>query len=194
MTNRDDFLNITGVILAGGRGRRVDGNDKGLVEFQGRPLIEHVIDAILPQVSVLIINANRNLPDYGRYGYPLVSDVLPDYQGPLAGMLTGLQNASSACVLFVPCDTPALPANLVRRLAETMACLDVDICIPNDGVRNHAAIALMKRSLQGSLQDYLESGGRKAEDWVLAQKYSAVDFSVCPGSFRNLNRPGDFEV
>jgi molybdopterin-guanine dinucleotide biosynthesis protein A len=187
-------MNITGVILAGGRGRRVAGKDKGLVEFQGRPLIEHVIEAILPQVNGLIINANRNLPDYGRYGYPLVSDVLPDYQGPLAGMLTGLQNASTGCVMFVPCDTPALPANLVQRMSGAMASLNVDVCIPNDGERNHAAIALMKRSLQGSLQDYLESGGRKAEDWVLAQKYSAVDFSDCPGSFRNLNRPGDFEI
>ena len=152
------------------------------------------IDAILPQVNGLIINANRNLPEYGRYGYPLVSDVLPDYQGPLAGMLTGLQNASTDCVLFVPCDTPALPANLVQRMAETMASLNADICIPNDGERNHATIALMKCSLQDSLQDYLESGARKAQEWVLAQKYVAVDFSDCPGSFRNLNRTVDFEV
>ena len=170
------------------------GNDKGLAEFRGRPLIEHVIDAILPQVDGLIINANRNLAVYGRYGYPVVSDVLPDYQGPLAGMLTGLQNASTDFVLFVPCDTPALPANLVRRLTGTMGNLHVDVCIPNDGERNHAVIALMKRSLQGSLQDYLESGGRKVEDWVQAQQYSTVDFSDCPGSFRNLNRAGDLEV
>ena len=194
MAARDNSKNITGVILAGGRGRRVDGKDKGLVEFQGRPLIEYVIDAILHQVNGLIINANRNLADYGRYGYPVVSDVMPDYQGPLAGMLTGLQNASTDCVLIVPCDTPALPVNLVQCLAQAMTSLDVDICIPNDGERNHVAIVLMKRSLQGSLQDYLESGGRKVQDWVLSQKYSAVDFSDCPGSFRNLNRPGDFEV
>jgi molybdopterin-guanine dinucleotide biosynthesis protein A len=194
MTSQNDFLNITGVILAGGRGRRVDGKDKGLVEFRGRPLIEHVIDAIQPQVNGLIINANRNLKDYGLYGYPLVSDVLPDFQGPLAGMLTGLQNTSTDSVLFVPCDTPELPANLVQRMADTMASLNVDVCFPNDGERNHAAIVLMKRSLQGSLQGYLESGARKAQDWVLAQQYTAVDFSDCPGSFRNLNRPGDFEV
>jgi len=171
----------------------MDGHDKGLVEFRGRPLIEHVIDAILPQVKGLIINANRNLADYERYGYPVVSDVLPDYQGPLAGMLTGVQHVSTDFVLFVPCDTPALPANLVQRLTAAMAEINTDICIPNDGERNHAVIALVKRSQQGSLQDYLESGGRKVEDWVLAQPYSSVDFSDCPGCFRNLNRPGDLE-
>lgn len=191
MAVKKELPNITGVILAGGKGRRMSGRDKGMVEYQGRPLIEHVIEIILPQVNNLIINANRNIAEYERYGYLVICDVLADYQGPLAGMLTGLLNTSSDCVMFVPCDTPDLPEDLVRRMAEVMMNQQADVCIASDGVRNHAVIALLNRSLLGPLQDYLESGGRKVEDWVFAQHYAAVDFSDCPGGVRNLNRPGD---
>ena len=191
MTARHDTRGITGVILAGGRGRRMGGADKGLVEFRGRPLVEHVIDAIRSQVDAIMINANRNLPNYERYGYPLVPDGLPGHPGPLAGMLAGLQKASTDSVLFVPCDTPALPADLAQRLSVTMLENKADICIPGDGMRSHPVIALMKCTLQQSLQAYLIAGGRRVEDWVLAQNHAVADFSDSPASFHNLNHPDD---
>jgi molybdopterin-guanine dinucleotide biosynthesis protein A len=95
---------VTGVILAGGQGRRMGGSDKGLVEVEGWPLIDHVIAALAPQVQQLLINANRNIEAYERYGHPVVPDELPGFQGPLAGMLAGLRNATNTYVVFVPCD------------------------------------------------------------------------------------------
>lgn len=184
---------ITGVILAGGLGRRLGGSDKGLVEVEGWPLIDRVIAAFGPQVQQLLINANRNIQEYERYGYPVVPDELPGYQGPLAGMLTGLLNASNTHVVFVPCDALSLPPDLVARLWESMRSNDAEVCIAHDGTRMHPVFALLDRRLAGSLQGYLESGGRGVEDWVLQQKHAVVDFSDCPQGFVNLNTPEDLE-
>jgi molybdenum cofactor guanylyltransferase len=111
---------ITGVILAGGRGSRLGGVDKGLVPLHGRPLIEHVIDALRPQVGALLISANRNRDIYASYGYPVIADVMGDYDGPLAGMLSAMRAAGTAYILTTPCDAPSIPADLARRLAEAL--------------------------------------------------------------------------
>lgn len=184
-------LPITGVILAGGRGRRFSGKDKGLVEVGGRPLVEYAIEFLKAETSELIISANRNIPDYERYGLTVVSDTLPDYQGPLAGMLTGLQNATYDDVIFVPCDMPALPPDLVRRMYATLTDSNANVCIPHDGERTHPVIAIIKRSLDGALQEYLSAGNRKVEDWMTAQRFVVADFPDTPESFRNVNRPDD---
>ena len=184
---------VTGVILAGGRGRRMGGSDKGLVEVEGWPLIDRVIAALAPQVQQLLINANRNIQEYESYGYPVVPDELPGYQGPLAGMLTGLHNASNTHVVFVPCDALSLPPDLVARLRESLIGNDAEACIAHDGTRLHPVFALLDRRLAGSLEQYLVSGGHTVEAWVLQQKHAVVDFSDCPQGFVNLNTPADLE-
>ena len=108
--------NVTAVILAGGKGRRMDGQDKGLIELANRPLIEYVIDAIKPQVETIILNANRNQKQYSDYGYPVISDTLDDFQGPLAGFFSAMMKATTSHIITLPCDGPLLPSDLVERL------------------------------------------------------------------------------
>ncbi len=169
------------------------GSDKGLVEVEGWPLIDRVIAAFAPQVQQLLISANRNIPEYERYGYPVVPDVLPGYQGPLAGMLTGLRTAAYTHVAFVPCDVLSLPPDLVARLWETLRQNDAEACVAHDGTRMHPVFALLDRYLSTSLEQYLESGGRAVEEWVQQQKHAVADFSDCPQGFINLNTPADLE-
>jgi molybdopterin-guanine dinucleotide biosynthesis protein A len=182
---------VTGVILAGGRGRRMDGRDKGLARLSGRPLIEHMITALRPQTCDLVIIANRNLSSYRRYGYPVAADSLQGYLGPLAGMLTGLQQAATEWVLVVPCDVPDLPADLVRRMMAAIGSSSAEICIAHDGLRSHPVIALIHRGLEASLRDYVLAGNRRVEDWVMSRKVVIADFSDIGGAFRNLNREDD---
>jgi molybdopterin-guanine dinucleotide biosynthesis protein A len=182
---------VTGVILAGGRGRRMGGRDKGLASLSGRPLIEHMITALRPQTSGLIIIANRNLSSYRRYGYPVAADSLSGYLGPLAGMLTGLQQAATEWVLVVPCDVPGLPADLVRRMMAAIGSSSAEICIAHDGLRTHPVIALINRGLEASLRDHVLAGNRRVEDWVMSRKVVIADFTDIGGAFRNLNREDD---
>lgn len=182
---------VTGVILAGGRGRRFDGRDKGLLELSGRPLIEHVLRALAPQVDEILINANRNLPVYERYGYRVVADTVPEYQGPLAGMLAGLRQAQYGTVAIVPCDMPYLPDCLVSRLGQVQAEGDADVVIPHDGGRSHPVICLMRRVCADHIESWLAQGRYRVGEWVSAQRHAVADFSDMPDGFRNINRPGD---
>ena len=184
---------VTGVILAGGRGRRLGGRDKGLVTVQGRPLIEQAIAAFAPQVSEVIINANRNISLYERYGYPVVADVLPDCPGPLAGMLTGLRHARHDDVVVVPCDALSLPPDLVERLYQALVREQAAACTVYDGERLHPVHAWLNRRLAASLERYLRSGRRKVEDWMREQRLALADFSDSSQSFRNLNTVEDLE-
>jgi molybdopterin-guanine dinucleotide biosynthesis protein A len=182
---------VTGVILAGGRGQRMGGRDKGLATLSGRPLIEHMITALRPQTSDLVIIANRNLSSYRRYGYPVAADSLPGYLGPLAGMLTGLQQATTEWVLVVPCDVPGLPADLVQRMMAAIGSSTAEICIAHDGLRSHPVIALMNRGLEASLRDYVLAGNRRVEDWVMSRRVVIAYFTDIGDAFRNLNREDD---
>lgn len=170
------------------------GCDKGLVEVEGGPLIDRVIAALAPQVQQLLINANRNIQRYERYGYPVVPDELPGYQGPLAGMLTGLRSASSSHVVFVPCDAMSLPPDLVARLWAALRAADALVSVAHDGTRLHPVFALLDRRLADSLDRFLEAGGHGVEDWVRQQQYAVADFSDCPERFANLNTPEDLAV
>jgi molybdenum cofactor guanylyltransferase len=193
MADSTVHLPVTGVILAGGRGRRMGGNDKGLIEVQGRPLIEYAINALRPQVDELMISANRNISVYKKYGYPVVPDALPDFQGPLAGMLAGLTRASSEYVAFVPCDVLSLPDDLVSRLMGPLTENKAEVCMAHDGERCHPVIALLKSSLVDVLQADLEKSVRKAEDWMRSRKIVIADFSYASGSFFSINSPEDME-
>ncbi|MEJ2454451.1 MAG: molybdenum cofactor guanylyltransferase MobA [Candidatus Thiodiazotropha sp.] len=178
---------ITAVILAGGRGRRMGGVDKGLVEFNGRPLIEHVIEAIAPQVHDLMINANRNLVRYQTFGYPVIADSLNDYQGPLAGFLAAMEMARTPYIVTVPCDGPLLAADLVERLVQARERDSAEIAVAHDGQRMQPVYALIPVSLKQSLQHYLDGGDRKIDLWYAPHRVALADFSDLPATFVNIN-------
>lgn len=178
---------VTGAVLAGGRGLRMGGQDKGLVPHAGRPLVAHVLEALRPQVRELMIIANRNPDRYAGFGAPVHPDSLPGFQGPLAGILTALERAKTPLVLCVPCDTPALPADLARRLHAALESAGADAAVAHDGVRMHPVICLLRRSLARRLAHGLEAGERRVQDWLGQQRLALADFSDAPQRFENFN-------
>ena len=185
---------VTGVILAGGRGSRMSGQDKGLVEFSGKRLIEHVIAAFEPQVSTLLINANRNLSIYQAYGYPVIKDCHTDFQGPLAGIEAALSVSKTPYLATVPCDSPYLPHDLVKRLSEALLGSDSELAVAGDGRRLHPVFCLMKTSLLDSLRQQLASGERKIDRWFKKIKMTRCDFEQESGAFHNINTPQDLST
>jgi molybdenum cofactor guanylyltransferase len=178
---------ITAVILAGGRGRRMGGVDKGLVELNGRPLIEHVIDALASQVRSLMINANRNLVRYQQFGYPVIADSITDYQGPLAGFLAAMEAVETAYIVTVPCDGPLLTDKLVERLVAARERESAEIAVAHDGQRMQPVYALIPVALKPSLQRYLDGGDRKIDLWYARHRVALADFSDLPTTFVNIN-------
>lgn len=187
MTDQTSRPSITAVILAGGKARRMGGQDKGLVELAGRPLIEHVIARIEPQVSRILINANRNTEQYARYGYPVVSDSLSDFQGPLAGFLAAMQQVESDFIVTIPCDGPCLPDDLINRLYNAQQAAKAEIAVAHDGNRMQPVYALISTRLQQSLNDFLASGERKIDWWYARHNTVTADFSDAPETFLNIN-------
>lgn len=180
---------VTGAILAGGRGTRMGGRDKGLMPLDGEPLVCHVIRALRPQVTALLINANRNQPTYADFGYPVVRDDHEDYRGPLAGMAAALRHAPTEWVQCAPCDTPALPADLVVRLWKALEGSAARIALPHDGERLQPLFALLHRDLLPALDEAIRAGRLAVYRWVREHPHVEVDFSDCPRGFVNLNTP-----
>ncbi|MES9826535.1 MAG: molybdenum cofactor guanylyltransferase MobA [Candidatus Thiodiazotropha endolucinida] len=178
---------VTAVILAGGRGRRMGGEDKGLIELNGRPLVQHVISAIQPQVATILINANRNQERYAAFGYPVITDSLLDYQGPLAGFITAMQAIETEHMLTLPCDGPLVPPDLVERLYEARQSAGADIAVAHDGDRLQPVYALIPKRLADSLQRYLDRGDRKIDLWYEEHRVAHADFSDIPRTFINVN-------
>lgn len=184
--------NVTAIILAGGKGRRMDGKDKGLVELANRPLIEYVIDAIKPQVEKIILNANRNQEQYAHYGYPVISDALVNFQGPLAGFYSALKSAATSHIVTLPCDGPLLPDDLVERLIfalndKIIGNEKAEIAVAHDGDRMQPVYSLIPTTLTASLNTFLETGERKIDLWYKQHRIALADFSDCPETFRNIN-------
>ncbi|MES9949207.1 MAG: molybdenum cofactor guanylyltransferase MobA [Candidatus Thiodiazotropha sp.] len=178
---------VTAVILAGGRGRRMGGEDKGLIELNGRPLVQHVISAIQPQVAAILINANRNRERYAAFGYPVIADSLLDYQGPLAGFIAAMQALATEDMLTLPCDGPLVPPDLVERLYEARRSTGADIAVAHDGDRLQPVYALIPKRLTDSLQRYLDRGDRKIDLWYEEHRVTHADFSDIPRTFINVN-------
>jgi molybdopterin-guanine dinucleotide biosynthesis protein A len=186
---------ITGVILAGGRATRWDGQDKGLIEVAGRPMVAHVIERLQPQVSSLILSANRNLEAYEEYGVPVITDGNDEFFGPLAGIASALQAADTAWVAVAPCDAPLLPSNCVARLtASVRESSTSPLAVAHDGERLQSMVALIRRDLRGDLGAFLASGGRKVDQWYARHDMRIVDFSDRADAFLNINRPEDREL
>lgn len=180
---------ITTVILAGGAARRMDGEDKGLIELNGKAMIVHVIERIAPQSGNIIINCNRSQRHYARFGYPLLEDTLEGGLGPLAGVLSALEASNSDYVLSVPCDTPILPTDLIERMLRTINETKAEACTVSDGDRLHPVVLLVKRQVLPVLRDYLTGGGRKVHDWFYSVPHCSADFSDQPHAFVNINTP-----
>ncbi len=178
---------ITGVVLAGGRGRRMGGVDKGLVALWGQPMAAHALAALRPQVGRIVISANRHLNEYAALGCEVLSDANDDYLGPLAGVASALQNAKTRYVATVPCDSPLLAHDLVERLYYALEREAADISVAHDGERLHPVFALIQRHLLAGLRDYLDSGERKVESWFARHKYAVVNFRDRADSFINVN-------
>lgn len=178
-------LPITAIILAGGQSNRMNGVDKGLMLLAGKPLFQHVIDRIKPQVDFIMINCNQHADQYGSLNYPIFGDDLKGFLGPLAGIYSGLLRSNTDWNLFVSCDTPFLPVDLLARLAKFSATHQA--IFPFDGKDNHPTILLINKSVIAQLKKYLENGDRKLMLFLKKIHATAVNFSDTPTSFININ-------
>jgi molybdopterin-guanine dinucleotide biosynthesis protein A len=180
-------MSISAVILAGGLATRMKGADKGLILLHQKPLVQHVIERLKPQVNEIIINANREIATYQTFGYPVLQDEVEDFLGPLAGFSLGLQHAKHDYVLTVPCDSPLLPLDLAKRLMNALTEHEADIAVASSDNNTHPVFSLCKKSVLPSLTAYLQQGERRVSAWQKSQKYIEVDFSDCNDAFTNLN-------
>ncbi|MCK9619992.1 MAG: molybdenum cofactor guanylyltransferase [Methylobacter sp.] len=185
---------VTGVILAGGRARRMNNQDKGLVNFKGRPMVSYAIAALAPVVDCLLINANRNIDQYRQFGWPVISDRTDSFDGPLAGILTAMDHADADVLVVIPCDSPLIKTEHLQKLLLTRAENNADVAVAFDGVRLHPVFLAIKTSLQTSLQDYLANGHRKVAVWLDRQNLIQVDFSNEPEIFCNVNTMTELSV
>jgi molybdopterin-guanine dinucleotide biosynthesis protein A len=182
-----NIVDVTGLVLAGGMGRRMGGVDKGLVELDGRPMIAHVLARLAPQVGDVLVNANQNAERYGSFGYRVVPDVLGGFAGPLAGLHAGLTAAGSAFVVTVPCDSPFLPMDLVSRLGAALEHAGAQLAVARTFDQPHPVFALVRRDVLPSLAAFLEGGGRKIDAWYAALAVVEVSFDDEADAFRNIN-------
>jgi molybdopterin-guanine dinucleotide biosynthesis protein A len=178
---------VSGVVLAGGQGRRMGSVDKGLVPLHGRPMVRHVLDRFAPQVDDVLINANQNLDRYAALGFRVVPDSIEGFVGPLAGLHVGLTHAAQPLVATVPCDSPFLPADLVARLLAALQMMDAELAVARTFDQPHPVFALVRRSVLPHLTRFLEGGGRKIDAWYATLKTIEVAFDDEADAFRNIN-------
>jgi len=185
---------VTGVILAGGLARRMNNQDKGLISYKGRPMVSYAIAALAAVTDRLIINANRNIEQYQQFGLPVVADRTGSFDGPLAGVLTAMIHAEADVLLVMPCDSPLIKAEHLRKLLSVRAENDADVAVAFDGERLHPVFLAIKTTLKTSLKDYLDSGYRKIDSWLEQQKMVSADFSHEPEIFININTMTDLSA
>jgi len=176
---------VTGIVLAGGRGSRMGGVDKGLQPLRGKPMVAWVLERLAPQVDEIVVNANQNLDVYAGFGHRVVADSLGDFAGPLAGLHAGLQAAAHPLAVTVPCDSPFLPLDLVRRLQEELG--ENDLAVAKTGDQAHPVFALVRRAVLPHLERFLAGGGRKIDAWYATLAVVEVSFDDQPDAFRNIN-------
>jgi molybdenum cofactor guanylyltransferase len=183
---------VAAVILAGGQGRRMGGADKGLIDYQGRPLIEWALAALAPQVGELVISANRALDTYAAYGHRVLPDTLPGFPGPLAGVLAALQAVVSDWLLVAPCDTPHLPFDLAARLLDAARQQNVPLAVATDDTRIHHSCFIVRTDQRENLAAYLARGERAVRHWQAGLDSTTVKFEAA--GFANFNRPQDLHT
>ena len=178
---------VTGIVLAGGMGRRMGGVDKGLVPLAGRPLVAHVLERLAPQVGAIVVNANQNRDRYAVFGHPVVADEVGGFAGPLAGLHAGLTAATTPYAVTVPCDSPFLPGDLVARLAAGLEREGAQIAVARTFAQPHPVFALVDRRVLPHLTAFLAGGGRKIDAWYASLPVAAVAFDDVEDAFRNIN-------
>ena len=180
---------IDAVILAGGMARRMGGDDKGLVELNGKAMIKHAIDRIKPQVKEILINANRNQTRYAEFGFKVISDEHSGFLGPLAGMIAAMGKTDADYLLVVPCDCPLLPLDLVPRMLAAIETEDAELAVASDGEYEQPVVMLLKPSLRDSMKAFLEAGERKVDFWYIKHHFVVASFADQPNAFVNVNTP-----
>ena len=181
---------ITAVVLAGGKARRMGGEDKGLVEVAGRPMVAHAIDALRPQTAEVIVNANRNAGSYRAItGCRVIADTMGDFAGPLAGMASALEASTTRLLLTAPCDSPLVTGELGRRLHAALTRAGAEIAVAHDGERMQPVFALLTRDLLPDLLAFLAAGERKIDTWYATRHAVTADFSDILDTFLNVNTP-----
>jgi molybdopterin-guanine dinucleotide biosynthesis protein A len=176
---------ITGLVLAGGQGRRMGGVDKGLQLLRGKPLAQWAIERLAPQVDEVLINCNQNPEAYARFGRRLVPDEVGGFAGPLAGLHAGLKAAAHPLVATVPCDSPFLPLTLVSTLLDSLE--DRDLAVAKTGDQAHPVFALVRKNVLQNLERFLAEGGRKIDAWYASLRTVEVRFDDEADAFRNIN-------
>lgn len=197
---------ITGLVLAGGRGTRMGGVDKGLQDFEGAALALHALRRLQGQVGRVALNANRHRSTYETFGAPVWPDDLPDHPGPLAGFLAGLERCGTSLLLVVPCDTPLFPLDLAERLAQALGAADAALAVAGaPQADRHGAVSLrpqpvcclMRADLLGSLRAFVAGGGRKIDAWTAGHRTVLVPFDRPgddPDAFRNANTRAELDA
>lgn len=188
---------VTGLVLAGGRGSRMGGVDKGLQLHAGRPLARQALERLRPQVGALMVNANRNLEAYAGMGVPVWPDEWPDHPGPLAGMAAGLARCETPWLATVPCDTPGFPTDLVDRLMRAVLAEGAELAMAATAeaggrLQPQPVFLLLGTPLLPSLEDFLHSGRRKIDRWTAQHRCTTVVFERAD-DFHNVNTLEELE-
>jgi molybdopterin-guanine dinucleotide biosynthesis protein A len=185
---------ITGVILAGGQGRRMGSVDKGLRELRGKPMVAWALERFMPQVDEIIINANQNLDIYARFGHRVIADEIGGYAGPLAGLQCALNAAQHPLIATVPCDSPFLPTDLVTRLHTALQAHQSQLAVARTGEQPHPVFCLCRRDVLPHLTQFLAGGGRKIDAWYATLSVTEVAFDDQPQAFSNINTPEELQA
>lgn len=187
---------VTGIVLAGGQGSRMGSKDKGWLRFHGEPMIKQVIQRLAPQVANIIISANRHLVEYQQLGYPIVQDDNAHgdrFQGPIAGILSGLQKTTTEYAVIVPCDAPLISTDLVEQLLRANRDQTHNLTLFRVAGRTQPLFGLYRRSLLADLEEYFQSGERKLMAWCESQQPEVIDFRGDTNAFANINTPDELQ-
>ncbi len=191
MSSKQYITDISGVILAGGKSSRM-GEDKALKTFNNISLIEYTIKKIQHQVNSITINTNQNLDDYKKFGYPLIEDLSPEHLGPLSGIYSSLKKIKTNWAFFSACDTPYLPKDIVARLYNQALAQNDLIAVVETNNKIQPLVLLVHKELTENLNNFINSGKRKTQDWILQQHPAIVDCSNEENAFININTTQDF--
>ena len=185
---------VTGIVLAGGLARRMNKQDKGLVVYHNKPMVVYAVEAMSKVANTVLINANRNQKEYAQFGYKVIADKTDTFDGPLAGVLSGMLNAKTDIVCVMPCDSPLIKAEHLQSLLTALTENKVDIAVAFDGERMHPVFLALKKSLKDSLEKYLQAGNRKIDIWLQQHQLIKVDFSQNAEVFLNINTLEELEA
>ncbi len=185
---------VTGVVLAGGLARRMNKQDKGLINYNNRPMVSYAVEAMSQVADPVLINANRNQQAYMQFGCRVIADQTDTFDGPLAGVLSAMSNANTENLIVMPCDSPLIKAEHLKKLLLSLQKNNMEIAVAFDGQRMHPVFLALKTSLQNSLKQYLQQGNRKIDLWLQQHKLIKVDFSQHAEVFLNINTLSELET